>query len=353
MGWSGRQRFAALLGEGTADPTVLDDTVRAARERSPLVAALPEAEVRRHVRAIIDAAVAALLAGRPEGSDLQAAEDLGGDRARQGVPVAALLDGFQAGRSLIVRTLVERGRASGVSSDDLLEGLTRIDAIATALEHRMVHAHRIAELDMARTTRDTQVQRLRQLLHGEAGADGPRQVVVTDVTDPAVAQVLERALGGLAGLVDGRLAALVTRVPDLPGQIAVISPLVPPAQIPRMYGLCRCALRLGEPGLRTLTELALYSATATEPELGALLAAELLPGLDRADAFHREIAETVLAFLDHGSRVEATATALHVHPNTVKYRIRRLQQITGRPLDRQTVADTAHRWWALRSFLRS
>jgi hypothetical protein len=404
MTWPGRERFAALLGEGTADPTVLNDTVRAARDRSPLVAALPEAEVVRHVRAIVDAAVAALRTGRPEGIDLQAAEDLGADRARQGVPVAALLDGFQAGRSLIVRTLVDRGRAAGIPADDLLEGVTQIDGIATALEHRMVHAHRIAELDMARTARDTHVQRLRQFLHGEILAEAPRHVLVTDISDPALAQTLEPSLGGLAGLVDGRLAALVTRIPDLTGPpfelptrgrvsslpgppdgvaarapgdsdphahgppdrpasprtsgrvaglAAVVSPLVAPSQIPRMYELCRRALQAGEPGLRTLTELALYSATVAEPELGALLAAELLTGLDGANGFHRELAETVLAFLDHGSRVEVTATALHVHPNTVKYRIRRFQQITGQALERQTVADTAHWWWALRSFLRS
>lgn len=389
MTWPGRERFAALLGEGTADPTVLNDTVRAARDRSPLVAALPEAEVARHVRAIIDAAVAALRTGRPEGIDLQAAEDLGADRARQGVPVAALLDGFQAGRSLIVRTLVDRGRAAGIPADDLLEGVTQIDGIATALEHRMVHAHRIAELDMARTARDTHVQRLRQFLHGEILAEAPRHVLVTDISDPALAQTLEPSLGGLAGLVDGRLAALVTRIPDLtgppfdlptrspgdsrdgpvsrpsggpasprtsgrvPGLAAVVSPLVAPSQIPGMYELCRRALQAGEPGLRTLTELALYSATVAEPELGALLAAELLTGLDGGNGFHRELAETVLAFLDHGSRVEVTATALHVHPNTVKYRIRRFQQITGQALERQTVADTAHWWWALRSFLRS
>jgi DNA-binding PucR family transcriptional regulator len=43
-----------------------------------------------------------------------------------------------------------------------------------------------------------------------------------------------------------------------------------------------------------------------------------------------------------------------VHPNTVKYRIRRLQELVGRPLAPATgtaVADAAHWWWALRSWL--
>src|SRR5690606_24286342 len=88
----------------------------------------------------------------------------------------------------------------------------------------------------------------------------------------------------------------------------------------------------GLAGLRALTGRALLTAAEGEPELGALLAAELPAGLDPGDPFHVELAETGLAYLDHGGRIEPTAAALHVHGNTVKYRIRRLQELTGRPL---------------------
>lgn len=348
------ERVLALLGEGGADPAVVEAAVQAARARSPLVAALPEAEVRRHVRALVEAALAALRAEDAEAVDLRAAESLGAARARQGVPVAALLDGFQAGRSLIVRMVVDGGRERGVPAEELLEAVTRIDAIATALEHRMVHAHRVAELELAGTARDIQVERLRRLLHGERTDDRPRRVVVTDVGDPAEARRLEPALGGpsgLVGLVDGRLAALVSAPPSVPGLRGVVSPLVPPERIPAMYRLCSRALRPGEPGLRPLTELALRTALSAEPELGALLAGELLAGLDPADPFHRELAGTALAFLDHACRIEPAAAALHVHPNTVKYRLRRLREITGRGLDRLSAEEAAHRWWALRAFL--
>src|SRR5690606_10165130 len=98
--------------------------------------------------------------------------------------------------------------------------------------------------------------------------------------------------------------------------------------------------------------LALLTAAEAEPELGELLAAALLSGLDRDDPFHLELAETALAYLDHGGRIEPTAAALHVHGNTVKYRIRRLRELTGRPLHDPeggaAVARAAHWWWALR-----
>lgn len=352
-------RFAMMLGD-----SLVEGAVAAARTRSPQVGALPEDEVRRHVRALVGASVAALAqGGEPADDDLEAAARLGADRARQGVPVAALLDGFQAGRAYIVRTVVSQGRSHGVPADDLLEGVARIDAIATALEHRMVHAHRIAELAQARTARDAAVQRLRRILHGEP-YDHPLDpgrayhCLVGDVSDPALAARLEPALdSGPSGLVDGRLAAVLTQRPLVDGgPLLVVSPPVRPAELPQVYELCRRALTAcastGAAGLEDLTALALPIATTAVPELGRLLAAELLVGLDPADIFHRELAATALAYLDHGSRIDPTAAALHVHPNTVKYRVRRFQELTGRrPLTDRSMSHTARWWWALRTWL--
>ncbi|MFC6936558.1 PucR family transcriptional regulator [Actinomadura yumaensis] len=225
MGMDEADRFLRLLIERGGDPALLESTVHAARGKSDLVAALPEEETRRHTRALLNGVIAALEnGGVPGGDALAAAERLGSDRARQGVPVAAFLDGFQAGRAHLVRTLVSEGRRLGVPADALLDGVTRVDEITTALVHRMVHAHRVAELEMARTTREGQLQMLRRLLHGEPApvlapldASGAYHCVVSDVSDPAVAARLETALTasgtGLCGLVDGRLAALVTRLP--------------------------------------------------------------------------------------------------------------------------------------------
>lgn len=48
----------------------------------------------------------------------------------------------------------------------------------------------------------------------------------------------------------------------------------------------------------------------------------------------RDLAETLATFFDSGSSIEATARAQYVHPNTVRYRLRRIREITGySPLD--------------------
>ncbi|MGI5201927.1 helix-turn-helix domain-containing protein [Spirillospora sp. CA-108201] len=137
------------------------------------------------------------------------------------------------------------------------------------------------------------------------------------------------------------------------------APPVRPGEVAPMYALGRRALRAGAAagltGMRELADLALLTATEAEPELGGLLAAALLPGLDPGEPFHRELAETALAYLDHGGRIEPTAEALHVHGNTVKYRIRRFQELAGRPLldpaAGAAVSRTANWWWALHRWL--
>jgi DNA-binding PucR family transcriptional regulator len=106
----------------------------------------------------------------------------------------------------------------------------------------------------------------------------------------------------------------------------------------------------GLTGLRNLTDLALITVTASARELGDLLASELLASLDPADHFHRDLAETALAYLDHGGRIEPTAAALHVHPNTVKYRIRRFHDLVPSRLT-GTIPQTTHWWWALTTWL--
>lgn len=148
------------------------------------------------------------------------------------------------------------------------------------------------------------------------------------------------------------------RLPDLPAgaPLVIVSPPAPLEEMPVLYGLCRQALRAApvRGGLRHLSDLALAVGVASRPELGRLLAGALLDRLDRDEAFHRQLAETALVYLDNAGRVEPTASALHVHPNTVKYRVRRFAEITGRHLTPRTgtaVSEAAHWWWALRTWL--
>lgn len=361
----------AQLAQLASDSGLLDAAVDGARSRSSAVAALPRAETVRHTVALISSAVLAFAARRPlSTAELAAAARLGAERAEQGVPLAALLDGFQAGRAEAVRLAIARVRAAGVPADTLLDAFVELDGLITDLEHELTHAHHRTELDRIRTARDQRSLVLRQLLLGALPdepslesvglAAGTRyHCLVSAVHEPGAAHRLEHRLhtstGGVYGLLSGYLVGVAARLPSsVRGALVVASSPVPVTALPDAYRMC-CAARdagvlAGMTGLVDTTDLAVDAALDALPALGDALAGRLLGDLPDTP-FHRDLVATALAHLDNGGRLEATAAALHVHPNTVKYRLRRLRELTGFPAEAR-LRQTVHWWWALRTWRR-
>lgn len=362
-----------LLAEIAADAEVVDEVVRAARTESPEVARLPVDENRRHVAIVLAAGLASF--DRPGGAgeqDYAAAADLGADRAAQGVPLAALLRGVQAGRSRAVEIAVGRGKAAGVPDDVMLAALVDFDRNTRALERQVIAGYQEAELELSRTAHDNRARVLRRLLGGDATAPSAGEVanaglnpggryhcLLSDVGDPYQALVVERRLGatgGVFGLVEGRLAGLAPRLPAPPALgddvLMVASPAVPLAEVRSTHALCVMALPVaaGSRGLHAVADLAVETALAAQPGLAALLEGTLLAALTPGDPFHEQLVSTALAYLDHGRRLDQTAAALHVHANTVRYRLSRLGEITGTSLDPPDVRHTVNWWWALRTW---
>ena len=142
--------------------------------------------------------------------------------------------------------------------------------------------------------------------------------------------------------------------------LVVASPPVLLSEIAAAYQACGIAVASartrGMLGLQTVTDLALASAADAQPQIGGLLSGSLLARLDPADAFHRLLAETALAYLEHGKRADTTALALHVHPNTVKHRLRRISELTGfdeAVAPENTLGDAVRWWWALHVWCRA
>jgi purine catabolism regulator len=78
-------------------------------------------------------------------------------------------------------------------------------------------------------------------------------------------------------------------------------------------------------------------------------AARVLGPIAEYDAAHAaELMTSLRAFLDHNRSWKDAAAALHVHKQTLVYRMRRVEELTGR-----RVADTgalAEFWLALRAY---
>jgi len=371
---AGREVLEDVVGQMCRDPAILDALVHSAREGSAPVAALPECEVRRQIGALLESVAAAFTESKGLGAGIEAADALAVERAMQGVPLGALLDGFQAARASVLLKLTDRARSRPIGQDTVIDALMELDSYTTQLQNQIIHSYRKAELSFARTGYAVRIQALRGLLHGDraahaadAGLDEKLRYhcLIADVTDPRLAPRVEAVLalaGGTAGFVDGYLCCLAPRLPgrDRLTEVTVVaSAAQPPRELAAAYQVCRAALdsaRLrGLRGLHDVTDLATLVAVDAYPQLGAALADTFLGELDPAKDFHRLLAQTALVYLDHGCNADATGAALHVHPNTVKHRLRRFAALTafgaaGGP--GESVTDAMRWWWALDAWLR-
>ena len=88
----------------------------------------------------------------------------------------------------------------------------------------------------------------------------------------------------------------------------------------------------------------------TPDEADAFVRRVLQPVLNRPDAESRELLATLSSFLEHDRSWQRTAKALHVHRQTVLYRIRKVETLTGLSVSR--TMDLATLWVALRALER-
>ncbi|AYF76958.1 PucR family transcriptional regulator [Nocardia yunnanensis] len=147
-------------------------------------------------------------------------------------------------------------------------------------------------------------------------------------------------------LDDGELDALIARLAEaarvpVTAALVVAAPRELPAAADRAHELLDMVQRLDcVAGLYRFTDMALeYQLTRPGPgreTLGALL--------DPLDA-HPELLHTLQCHISNNLNRQRTARIMHIHTNTVDYRLKRIGQLTG--LDPTLTADL----WQLRSAL--
>jgi DNA-binding PucR family transcriptional regulator len=195
-----------------------------------------------------------------------------------------------------------------------------------------------------------------EALHSRAAALGWSQpgvvAVVAGTTpgqDPAVVAKAVHRLGRhhhvdvLAGVQGERLVVIVGGISDAGQAAEIFAPAFGPGPVvggPLVPDLAS-ATRSAADALSGLRAAAAWPEAPRPVAAEELLAERAIAGDERAkrqlvDEIYRplteagsSVLETVTAFLEQASSLEATARLLFVHPNTVRYRLRRVTDVTG------------------------
>lgn len=299
-------------------------------------------------------------------------------RALQGLPFESVLDAYRLGTHVVwarCRVLAER---IGVDPASLLEAAEIIWQWSEQVTAKAAATHRHTELALARHDQQHRTNFLRGAVLGTLdtaklgdqaplyGLDPEEDYLAFRAAPGSRARLydLERALlvaaeiegrGALVGLIDSDVVGLAPaglRREDLAdlGVVVGLGPLVPLSSASASFAIAsrvlRTALRFGRHGVFDLRSMGLTVAVASEAELGDELVERYLEPLASLRDGGRPVEKSLECFLASGLHVEAAAGALFVHPNTLRYRLRRFEQVTGASLDR--IEDVVGIWWALK-----
>lgn len=302
--------------------------------------------------------------------DLGPPQRTGRRRAQEGMPLPELLRAYRLGFAFLWEELLAEARSAGDAAVSALTDtaaaiLTFSDEYAIAL----TEAYREAVSERMVTTDRNRSALVEALVTGGVSAHGPvwevaklldlpyegTFVAVVAENTTLGAEPLARAEARLTphdvasawrlgpeqqvgvvslgrrpvDLVMGVLAELAT------GRVGVSPTYSAVDQTPRAVRLAGIAMQhLPAAGVAQFDDSPLGVLVAADPAVARDVAHRVFGRLLGLDAEDRAVLlATVEAWLDAGGSATAAGQALYCHPNTVRYRLRRVEELTGRSVD--------------------
>jgi hypothetical protein len=360
-------------------PAVAQDTVRAVIVEVPGYANALAGPMGANIQSAVQLALGGFLdlAGRPRGTDpgtplapaLEGAYSLGRGEARSGRSMDALLAAYRVGARVSWRELSAAAVEAGLSAQTLAKFAELVFAYIDELSAASVAGH-TDELATTGRVRQRYLQRLaRSLLRGDpadwlaasaerADWEPPRTLTAVVLPSSHAQTVLgsldqrtlrpEEDLPDLEDEDESALAVLL--VPDtdgaargalmqtLRGHQAHVGPARPWTLVRASYLRVLRARRLdlptrGESPLDTEQHLTWLVTTSDPSALADLRHQALAPFDDVRPSTAERLIETLREWLLRQGRREDVANALHVHPQTVRYRMNQIRDLVGDKLN--------------------
>ncbi|MCX5214721.1 helix-turn-helix domain-containing protein [Kitasatospora sp. NBC_00240] len=362
------ERLRALSGVFAARVLAL------VRSDVPGYAALSDDEIQASAHRFMDILVGELSALRvPDGALRDVLRAYALERVARGVPLDALAVGYQLGSremlTLIDEVSAEVGLPSGLLlavHDSTWEFANEASSVFARLQHDLAleRAHFDAERRSAFAAGVLGGAFTAERIHRDAPLFGldlqlpyvalaARAASVTDAE--AVRRVIAAAVRVPAdrlplAQIGSCLGVIVPKAPeDIVHHLVAAGPLLPLDLLHRGFDEAVVALDTAErftmTGLVRLPDLGPRPLVLSAARTAARLSARHLTALDEGGRSSREIEDTVRVYLDCDQDVRETSQRLAVHPNTVRYRVKRFQLLTG--LDLRHTEELVTAWWLL------
>jgi hypothetical protein len=299
--------------------------------------------------------------------------EAGEERARMGITSDEMLHAWRIGLKVVREQAYALAGELRIGDDVVLTFVEELLRWGDVGMLESASAHREAELEMARHEQHHRANLVRGILFGTLapaavrvqaatyglGADGPYCAVRARPTAAVGVRALERQLGvadgagprrGLASLLDGDLAGFV--LAPLRCQITAPIGIGPPATLDGLENSFRLATRALESAIATdlsgpveIDQLGLLPAVIADRDVGDRIVRRIVDPVLAHGKTGIALLDTVARYLRNDLRLELTAEQMFLHVNTVRYRLRRFEELSGTSL--RHVDDLVQVWWAL------
>jgi len=307
--------------------------------------------------------------------DVSPAEAAGTARALAGVPLPAVMTAYRIGFRFMWEETLAAARAARIPTESILEATARVFFAQDTFTQAMASAYRqqlTAQILEQEEERSALVEALlsRRITDSQSlweAADllrlpttGPYVVVAAELPAigklglPAIENKLDtrdirsawRLLSDLhIGIVHVRASDTISTLISVLRQAATVRVgISPPFQdlaetgdALRFARLAVTAKPSADSLITVFDDTPLAVAAVSAPEVMAKIRSTVLKGLNQLPPTERAILlDTFQAWLQEGGSANDTAAKIFCHPNTVRHRLHRIEELTGRSLSRPT-----------------
>ncbi|MFI5761727.1 PucR family transcriptional regulator [Streptomyces sp. NPDC051563] len=365
---------AAVTRLGTLHEVFAERFLASVRSHVPGYAVLSDEEIRASARRFMDILVSELTSLRiPDAALREMLGEYAVERAARGVPLDVLAVGYQLGSREMLALLDEVAAEVALPADLLLavhdstwEFSNEASAVFARVQHDLAveRAHFDAERRSAfaagvlgggfpaeRINRDAHLYGLVPQARHVALAARARSADDADAVRRAVASAVRVPADRLLlAQVGPDLGFIVPRAPEsVAGHLVAVGPPLPLDRLDAGFEeaalALETALRFAMSGVVRLADLGPRPLVLCGAHTAEGLAVRHLTALEATGRSSTDIEETARAYLACDQNVREVARLLAVHPNTVRYRVNRFQQLTE--LDLRRTEDLVTAWWLL------
>lgn len=307
--------------------------------------------------------------------DVAPAERTGTERALAGVPLPAVMTAYRMGFRFMWEQTLATARAERIPTDSILDATARVFFAQETFTEAMSGAYRQQLTTQILEREEERSALVEALLCGRMTGRhslweaaellrlptvGPYAVVAAQLPAigrlglPAIENKLSardirsawRLLPDLqAGIVhvrnpasSGALVAVLEQVAT--ARVGISPPFQELSETSEALRFARVALggkRSGNALVAAFDGTPLAVAAVSAPDVMGKIKTALFRRLDELPAEERTVLlETFAAWLQAGGSANQTAARIYCHPNTVRHRLRRIEELTGRSLSRPT-----------------